>query len=111
MSEPKKRDRLSQARETKLRIAEFICAAGILTSLCAGCAAGCARSHFGTGGMAIRPGEGPMDNPKYVGLLRLEKERRSVQAGAVVVAAAAGAYIFLATRSVKRQPPLLPDRH
>jgi hypothetical protein len=78
---------------------------GLTAVLCGGCVAGCSRSHFGTGGMAVEPGEDPMDNPRYVRLLQLENEGRTVRTCGVVVAVAAGCYLCFARRHVKLPAP------
>src|SRR4051812_9171851 len=71
---------------------------GISCFLCGGCVAGFSRSHFGTGGMASQPGESPLDDPRYVRMLRLEKEGRAVEIGGIITAVVAGAYLLLAGR-------------
>jgi hypothetical protein len=49
-----------------------------------------------------------MDNPDYVGLLRVEKEAKALTFGGIAVTVAAGLYLFVARKPVNL-PPTNPD--
>jgi hypothetical protein len=86
-------------------VAGMLLVMGVTAFLCGGCVSGCSRSHFGTGGMAVSPGEDPMDNPRYVRLLQLEEEGRVVQTCGVIAIVAAGAYLLFSLVKTRRQNP------
>ena len=59
--------------------------------------------------MALEPGADPLDDPRYVRLLRVEKEGRALKIGGTIVVIATGAYLLLAGKRRVKPPTPNPD--